>query len=105
MFLAGPGEELHMAGGSTRVPLEGSFYVGIGVCSHDKDVSREGGFLERRSERLGPSAGAAKFFSTLERVTISSTDRRVAYVAPERFEAPNWTQDGIGVSFQSKWAH
>ena len=38
MFLAGPGEELHMAGGSTRVPLEGSFYVGIGVCSHDKDV-------------------------------------------------------------------
>src|SRR6266571_3125433 len=38
MELAGEGEALQMAGGSTRVPMEGSFYVGIGVCSHDKNV-------------------------------------------------------------------
>jgi TolB protein len=38
MWLAAAGEELHMGGGSTRVPLEGSFYLGIGVCAHDKDA-------------------------------------------------------------------
>jgi TolB protein len=99
MFLAAPGEDLHMAGGSTRVPLEGSFYVGIGVCSHDKDVSEKAVFSNVEVNELGPSAGAGKFFSTLETVTISSTDRRVAYVAPERFEAPNWTQDGSAFLF------
>jgi TolB protein len=99
MFVAGPGEELHMAGGSTRVPLEGSFYVGIGVCSHDKDVIEKAVFSNVEVSELGPIAGAAKLFSTLETVTISSTDRRVVYVAPERFEAPNWTQDGTAFLF------
>jgi TolB protein len=93
MFVAGPGEELHMAGGSTRVPLEGSFYVGIGVCSHDKDVIEKAIFSNVEVSELGPFSGVPKLFSTLETVTISSTDRSVVYVAPERFEAPNWTQD------------
>jgi TolB protein len=30
--------EFHLAGGSTRIELKEPFYVGIGVCSHDKDV-------------------------------------------------------------------
>jgi TolB protein len=99
MFVAGPGEELHMAGGSTRVPLEGSFYVGIGVCSHDKDVIEKAVFSNVEVSELRPFAGAGKLFSTLEAVTVSSTDRRVVYVAPERFEAPNWTRDGTAFLF------
>ena len=99
MLVAGPGEELHMAGGSTRVPLEGSFYVGIGVCSHDKDVIEKAVFSNVEVSELGPGAGAAKLFSTLETVTIRSTDRRVVYVAPQRFEAPNWTHDGTAFLF------
>jgi TolB protein len=99
MFVAGEGEELHMAGGSTRVPLEGSFYVGIGVCSHDKDVIEKAVFSNVELSELRPFAGAAKLFSTLETVTISSTDRSVIYVAPDRFEAPNWMRDGTAVLF------
>jgi Tol biopolymer transport system component len=38
-------------------------------------------------------------YSTLERVTIASTVRHVVYVAPERFEAPNWTRDGTSFLF------
>jgi TolB protein len=38
MSLAGEGGELQPAGGSTRIDLKEPFYVGIGVCSHDKDV-------------------------------------------------------------------
>jgi TolB protein len=99
MFVAGEGEELHLAGGSTRVPLEGSFYVGIGVCSHDKDVIEKAVFSNVELSELRPFAGAAKLFSTLETVTISSTDRSVIYVAPDRFEAPNWMRDGTAVLF------
>jgi Tol biopolymer transport system component len=88
-----------MAGGSTRIPLEGSFYVGIGVCSHDQDVIEKAVFSNVEVSELGPFAGWAQHFSTLETVTISSTDRRVVYVAPERLEAPNWTQDGTAFLF------
>jgi hypothetical protein len=31
--------DLHFSGGSMRVPMEGSFYAGIGVCAHNKDAS------------------------------------------------------------------
>jgi Tol biopolymer transport system component len=32
--------------------------------------------------------------STLETVTIASTDRRVVYTSRDHFEAPNWSRDG-----------
>ena len=100
MSVAGEGEGLRMAGGSTRVPLEGSFYVGIGVCSHDKDVVEKAVF-SNVDVVTAPAATsvASKLYSTLETIAIASTDRRVVYVAPERFEAPNWTQDGTTLLF------
>jgi TolB protein len=100
MALAGEGQELQMAGGSTRIPMDGSFYIGIGVCSHEKDLVEKAIFssVEVSTERQ-ESASEPKLYSTLETIAIDSTDRRVVYVAPERFEAPNWTPDGTALIF------
>jgi hypothetical protein len=100
MSLAPKNSALEIAGGSVRVPLRGTFYVGIGVCSHDKDVVETAVFTNV-SVRVPPSAGVARpaLYSTLETVTIASTDRRVVYVAPGRFEAPNWMPDGKSLLF------
>ena len=38
MSLSAEGGDPKVAGGWLRIPLQGSFYVGLGVCSHDKDV-------------------------------------------------------------------
>jgi TolB protein len=38
MWLADASGEFRPAGGTTRIALKEPFYVGIGVCSHDKDV-------------------------------------------------------------------
>lgn len=93
--VAAEGEELHLAGGSMRVALEVPFYVGIGVCAHNKDSVETAVFT---NVELTPSSPAPstqpKQFSTLETITVASTDRRVVYVAAGRFEAPNWTRDG-----------
>ena len=40
------------------------------------------------------ATGKPLLFSSLETVTIASTDRHVEYVDAGHFEAPNWTRDG-----------
>jgi len=101
MWLAGPGEELRMAGGSMRVPLHDPFYVGIGVCSHDKDAVEKAVFS---NVDLAAPAGSGQpvLYSTLETVPISSGDRRVVYVAAERLESPRWSSDGAWLIFKRK---
>ena len=77
------------------------FYIGIGVCSHDKDVIEKAVFSNVEIATPTASAAPAVLYSTLETVTISSTDRRVVYVAPTHFEAPNWSHDGTYFLFNS----
>jgi len=93
--------ELQPAGGWLRIPLPGSFYVGLGVCSHDKDVTEKAVFSNVELTQPAPSTGKAVPYSTLETIAVSAptSDRRVAYVAQGRFEAPNWTHDGSAFLF------
>lgn len=100
MSLAGADGESHLAGGSTRITLKEPFYVGIGVCSHDKDVVERAVFANVELKAATPvTAAQSTLYSTLEIITVASTDRRVVYVAPERFEAPNWMPDGKNLLF------
>jgi TolB protein len=99
MSLTDDGEP-KVAGGWLRIPLQGAFYVGLGVCSHDKDVVEKAVFSN--VELTQPAAAdAAKpvLYSTLETIAVDSADRRVAYLAPGRLEAPNWTRDGTAFLF------
>jgi Tol biopolymer transport system component len=102
LFLRDGGKQLRYSGASMRVPLEGSYYVGIGVCSHDKDAVEKAMFAN--VDLVGDLApvGKTTLYSTLETINIASTDRRVEYVASERFEAPNWTRDGASFLFNNK---
>lgn len=86
--------KLRFSGSAMRVPLAGEFYVGIGVCSHDKDVTETAVFSHVTIEPLAVASTKPVLWSTLETVKVASTDRLVAYSAPEHFEAPNWSRDG-----------
>ena len=100
MWLADASGEFRPAGGSTRITLKEPFYVGIGVCSHYKDVVEKAVFSNvdlKAAERA--AAAASTLYSTLEIITVASSDRRAIYVAPERFEAPNWMPDGKNLLF------
>jgi len=100
MWLADEKGEFPLASGSTRIALKEPFYVGIGVCSHDKNVVEKAVFSNVELKTAAPAAAAAStLYSTLEIITVASTDRRAIYVAPERFEAPNWMPDGKSLLF------
>jgi len=99
---AGSGEPLRPSGASIKLPLQGSFYVGIGVCSHDKDVVEKAVFSNVALTTPAASAAPPVLYSTLETVAIASTDRRVVYGAPGHFEAPNWSHDGTFFLFNEE---
>src|ERR1035437_10204215 len=99
MSLANDGEP-QVAGGWLRIPLQGSFYVGLGVCSHDKDVVEQAVFSNvELTQPATVAGGQPTLYSTLENVAIDSADPRVIYLASGRFEAPNWTHDGSAFLF------
>jgi Tol biopolymer transport system component len=100
IFLAGAGEPLRFAGGSMRIPFKEPFYIGIGVCSHEKDAVETAVFSNVELTFGAPSASTQpRLYSTLETVTVASTDARAVYVTPARIEAPSWTLDGASLLF------
>jgi hypothetical protein len=102
LFFANKGEELHPSGAAMKIPLQGTFYVGIGVCAHDKDAIEKATFSNLELKPLSASVGEPQLYSTLETVAVASTDRTAIYVAEGKFEAPNWTRDGAAFLFNSK---
>ena len=100
MWLAGTGGGLQIAGASPRIELKEPFYVGLGVCSHDKDVVEKAVFSKVELNALKPAAVMAGnekdsvLYSFLESLPVESNDRTAVYVSQGRFEAPNWTRDG-----------
>jgi TolB protein len=103
MWLAEESGGLQPAGASPRVELKAPFYVGIGVCSHDKDVIEKAVFsnveVTPLKTMVAGSEKEAQLYSFLEWAPVDSGDRTAVYVEKGRFEAPNWTRDGTAFLF------
>ena len=114
MWLADENGKFQLATGSMRITLQEPFYVGIGVCSHDENVVEKAVFSNvsvdvtseaprasgsASAEAAAPATASSTLYSALEVISVDSTDRRVVYIAPERFEAPNWMPDGKHLLF------
>jgi hypothetical protein len=93
-YVLGADGKLHPAGASIKVPFSGDFYIGLGVCAHNKDASETAVFSHVLTAPVAPYASQPVLWSVLETVLVASTDRRVAYVKAGHFEAPNWSRDG-----------
>ena len=100
MWLADADGKYHLAAASPKITLNEPFYVGIGVCSHEKDRVETAEFANVEVKNLPPpSMAAPKLYSIMEIVDADSFDRRAIYVAEGRFEAPNWMPDGKRLLF------
>ena len=97
--VAPPCEVLAYNGEAIRIGFDGEFYVGIGVCSHNKDAVEQATFSNVKVESVPASVARPDLYSTLEAVDIKSTDRRVLYFSKERLEAPNWAHDDSYILF------
>jgi TolB protein len=106
MWVAGVDGKFALAGATGKIVLKEPFYVGIGVCSHEKDVVEKAVFSNVKEEESRDVAAlgltwekVAKLASMLEIINVESADRKAIYVAEGRFEAPNWMPDGKNLLF------
>jgi TolB protein len=103
MFLSSNGDALHQSGSSIKLHLEEPFYVGIGVCSHDKNVQETATFANVELKPLTAPKEPAQmaFYSTLQIASIDPENRRTEVVRTirGRMEAPNWSRDGKSLIF------
>src|SRR5208337_3710590 len=99
-MLLGKGDDpVQVAGGSIRIPIHGTYYLGIGVCSHEKDLVEKAVFTNVALQTPAAISDQLVLYSSLETIAIDSTDRHVVYVSPGRFEAPNWSRDAASLLF------
>ena len=98
MWIGSSGQEMQFAGGSTQVALHSPFYIGIGVCAHNKDALQKAAFTNLDlSMTKGPSPAG---YSTLETIAVASSDARVTYVTKDHLDAPAWSDDGAFLIFR-----
>ena len=98
MYVSMSGEPLHQVGASIKLHLDGTFYAGMGVCSHNKDVTEKATFSNVELAALpaaNPSANV-DLYSTLQTISIDNNFRRAIVIVSDRghMEAPNWSRDG-----------
>ena len=98
MFLSLRGEPLHQVGASIKLPLEGPFYVGIGLCAHDPKVVEKAVFSNVHLEPLQATttSGELTLYSSLKTIAIDDRARvaTVVYSKAANIQAPNWSKDG-----------
>jgi len=98
LWIAGENEDLQFAGGSARVEMHAPFYVGIGVCAHDKDAIVKAAFTNVDLNTSAPRHKAT--YSTVETV-LQSGDARSGYVSREPLTSPGWSLDGQALTFEA----
>jgi TolB protein len=103
LLISQHGEALHPAGASIKLQLDGPFYVGLGVCSHNKDAVERATFANVELKPLAPPAASANvaLYSSLQTISIDPNARvaKVTLSERSRIEAPNWTRDGKSLIF------
>ena len=99
LWIANRGQDFQFAGGSVRIPIKAPFFMGIGVCAHNKDEVQSAVFsnLEFDTKLAGPATKV----STIETVAVASTDARVTLVSTDQVTAPEFSSDGTSITFHA----
>ena len=88
--------------GSVCVALEDPVYVGLAVCSHDDTTIETTIFSQVDFKSLGIHKMEDRIIeSSLETISVETGQRRIVYRSGTHFEAPNWSNDGKYLLFNS----
>ena len=93
MSIAPEKEVLRSSGGSFKIIFQEPFLIGLGVCSHDNNVSEKGVFSDVKiTNGSKTDTGETILESTLETIHIDSKDRKAIYTVDHYIEGAFWSE-------------
>jgi len=88
--------------GSVSVAFEDPVYVGLVVCSHDDTTTETAIFSKVEMKSLGTHKMEDRIIeSSLETISVETGQRHIVYRSGTHFEAPNFSNDGKYLLFNS----
>lgn len=100
MWVAAENQELQFAGGSAWVEMRAPFYVGIGVCAHDKNAIEKASFTGVELDTEPERPKHKNSYSTIETILLSG-DARTGYVSQKHLASPGWSADGQSLTYEA----
>jgi Tol biopolymer transport system component len=89
--------------GSVSVALKDPLYVGLIVCSHDDTTTETAVFSKTDFKSLGIHKMEDRIVeSSLETISVETGQRHIVYRSRTHFEAPNFSNDGKYLLFNSE---
>jgi TolB protein len=89
----------------TDLALGEEVYIGLYVCSHNKDVTERAVFRDVRitvPAKVNFVPYRDYIGSNLEILDVETGRRKIIYSSPESLQAPNWTPDGKGLIYNKR---
>ncbi len=92
---------------ASDIALNDEVYVGLFVCSHNKDVTEKASFKNVRM--IVPAKADFVPYrdyigSNIETLNVADGSRQIIYTSPKSLQAPNWTKDGKALIYNSDGA-
>lgn len=101
LFVPGPDGKLRRAGGSFRVKITGSYFLGLGVCAHDDETAETMAF---RNVKIAPlPAGAARPRGmSLQTIQASNPlEQTLLHHAEAPIVPAGWSADGVSIFYRA----
>jgi len=103
LSVLGTDGRLHPAGGSFKLHIAGSYYIGLGVCPHDEKAQETMAF---RAVHIAPPRGMTRpAGETLQTINVATVAEQTAlYHSNATITAVAWSPDSHWVYFQNQGA-
>jgi len=101
LFVPGPDGKLRRAGGSFRVKITGSYFLGLGVCAHDDGTKETMAFSKVTIAPL-PAGAARPGGMSLQTIQASNPlEQTVLHHAAGAIAPAGWSADGASIFYRA----
>lgn len=100
LFTGSGASPFAFAGGSIALNFTAPFYVGVGVCAHNKDAELRASFQDVEVD-TGEPYGKPQQFATVQTIDPASTVARAVYVTGEPVDSASFSEDGSAILFNN----
>lgn len=92
LYVPGADGKLHRAGGSFRLKLTGTYFIGLAVCPHDNTTRETMAFTDVRMSK--PTSRRPAAAATIETIQVANPLEQTAILHGNAAEVTGWSADG-----------